>query len=62
MKDLLDYQRFRIEAMQSEICELKAIINQLETYCFELADKDCPSDYKVIIKKEIYNLKLKNND
>jgi len=57
MEDLLDYNRFRIEAMQSEICDLKALLNTLETYCFELADVNCPAEYKRIVKQEIYNLK-----
>ena len=55
MKDLLDYNRFRIEAMQKKICELETMKTTLETYIFELCDNDCPEDYKVIIKKEIYN-------
>jgi hypothetical protein len=59
MKDLLDYNRFRIETMQSKICELESLLSTLETYCFELADDDCPSEYKTIIKKELYNLKTK---
>ena len=57
MKDLLDYNRFRIEAMQDEICGLKSILNTLKTYCFELADEECPTEYKTIVKKEIYNIK-----
>jgi hypothetical protein len=59
MEDLLDYNRFRIEAMQKEICELKSTLNILETYCFELADDKCPKEYKTIIKQELYNLKTK---
>ena len=59
MEDLLDYNRFRMEAMQSKICELESILNILETYCFELADENCPKEYKTIIKQEIYNLKTK---
>jgi len=59
MKDLLDYNRFRIETLQSRVCELESLLNTIETYCFELADEDCPSDYKTIIKKELYNLKIK---
>jgi hypothetical protein len=59
MEDLLDYNRFRIEAMQNEICELKSTLNTLETYCFELADDKCPREYKQVIKQEIYNLKTK---
>jgi hypothetical protein len=57
MKDLLDYNRFRIETLQSRVCELESLLNTLETYCFELADNDCPLEYKTIIKKELYNLK-----
>jgi hypothetical protein len=59
MKDLLDYNRFRIETMQSKICELESLLSTLETYCFELADEQCPKEYKIIIKKELYNLKTK---
>ena len=59
MTDLLDYNRFRMEAMQSKICELESTLSTLETYCFELADENCPREYKTIIKKELYNLKTK---
>lgn len=57
MKDLLDYNRFRLEAMQEQICKLQSHIATLETYVFELADTDCPEAYKTIIKQELYNLK-----
>ena len=57
MKDLLDYNRFRMEAMQEQICRLEHHISVLETYVFELADLDCPNEYKTIVKKEIYNSK-----
>jgi hypothetical protein len=57
MKDLLDYNRFRMEAMQEQICKLEHHISVLETYVFELADLDCPDEYKTIVKKEIYNSK-----
>ena len=57
MEDLLDYNRFRIEAMQEKLCKLEFYINQLETYFFELADENCPREYKTIIKQELYNLK-----
>lgn len=61
MKDLIDYQRFRIEALESTVCRLNSILTQLETYCFELADSECPADYKTIIKQQIYQLKQENN-
>jgi hypothetical protein len=57
MKDLLDYNRFRMEALHAQICKLEHHISTLETYVFELADLDCPDEYKTIIKKELYNLK-----
>lgn len=61
MKDLIDYQRFRIEALESTVCRLNSILTQLETYCFELADSECPADYKTIIKQQIYQLKQETN-
>jgi hypothetical protein len=57
MKDLLDYNRFRMEALHAQICKLEHHISTLETYVFELADLDCPDEYKTIIKKELYNSK-----
>jgi hypothetical protein len=57
MKDLLDYNRFRMESMQSKICELESLVSTLETYCFELADAECTLDYKNLIKSELYKLK-----
>jgi hypothetical protein len=57
MKDLLDYNRFRMESMQSKICELETLVSTLETYCFELADSECTLDYKTLIKSELYKLK-----
>ena len=35
MKDLIDFNRFQIEALQAEICKLKQENNLLATYCFE---------------------------
>ena len=57
MKDLLDYNRFRMESMQSRICELETLVSTLETYCFELADAECTLEYKNLIKSELYKLK-----
>ena len=59
MKDLLDYYRFRMEAMQEQICRLESHIQVLETYIFELADLECPEEYKKIVKQELYNSKNK---
>jgi hypothetical protein len=57
MKDLLDYNRFRMEALHAQICKLEHHISTLETYVFELADLDCPDEYKTIVKQELYNSK-----
>jgi hypothetical protein len=57
MKDLLDYNRFRMEAMQEQICKLEHHISVLETYVFELADLECPEEYKRVVKQELYNSK-----
>ena len=57
MKDLLDYNRFRLEAMQDQICKLQSHIATLETYVFELADIECPDEYKTIVKQELYESK-----
>ncbi len=59
MKDLTDFQRFQIQSLQARICELENINNQLSNYCFEALSDECPTEYKTIIKKEIYNLKTK---
>ena len=56
MKDLLDFNRFRIEHMQSKICELESKLTKLQNYCFEALDEECPQEYKTIIKQEIYEL------
>ena len=57
MKDLVDFQRFQIERLQARICELENINNTLSNYCFEALDERCPTEYKNIIKTEIYTLK-----
>jgi len=57
MQDLLDYNRFRMDAMQSKIFQLESILNTLETYCFELADDECTIEYKTLVKSELYKLK-----
>jgi hypothetical protein len=56
MKDLIDYQRFQVEALQKRICELEKNLNEVKTYVFELCEDDCPEEYKTIIKQQIYNL------
>jgi hypothetical protein len=57
MKDLIDFNRFQIEALQAEICKLKQENSILATYCFEALEDDVPEEYKRIIKQQIYQLK-----
>jgi len=56
MKDLLDFNRYRIEVMQNKICELENKLSKLQNFCFEALDEECSEEYKTIIKKEIYEL------
>lgn len=54
MKDLIDYKNQRIEALQKEVCKLNKKIGHLETYIFEVTDKDCPEEYKKLVRKEVF--------
>ena len=56
MYDLLSYKEQRIEALQNEVAKLRINEERLTTYIFEMLDKDCPEDYKRIIKKELFEL------
>ena len=53
MKDLVDFKNYQIEALQNKVFEQDRQISTLETYIFELIDKDCPEEYKGIIKNEL---------
>jgi len=53
MKDLVDFKNYQIEALQSKVFEQERKLSILETYIFELIDKDCPEEYKSIVKNEL---------
>ena len=53
MKDLVDFKNYQIEALQKKVFEQDRKISTLETYIFELIDKDCPEEYKGIVKNEL---------
>lgn len=53
MKDLVDFKNYQIEALQKKVFEQDRKISTLETYIFELVDKDCPEEYKGIVKNEL---------
>ena len=56
MKDLIDYQRFQVEALQKKVCELESKLNEAKTYVFELCEDNCPNEYKTIIKQQLYEI------
>ena len=56
MKDLIDFNRFQIEALQTEVCKLRKQNNALASYCFESLEKEITDEYKIIIKQLIYEL------
>lgn len=52
--DLLSYKEARIEALLNEINRLELENEKLTTYVFELCDKDCPDEYKKIVKIDVF--------
>tara|TARA_B110000902_G_scaffold50089_1_gene57348 strand:+ start:482 stop:706 length:225 start_codon:yes stop_codon:yes gene_type:complete len=53
MKDLVDFKNYQIEALQKKVFEQDRKISTLETYVFELIDKDCPEEYKLIVQNQL---------
>ncbi len=53
MKHLLEFNNYRIEALVNELNKSNKRILELETFIFELCDKDCPESYKKIVIKEL---------
>lgn len=54
MYDLFSYYVKKIQGLMDEIAVLKKRIVELETYVFELIDKDCPEEYKHVVKTEVF--------
>lgn len=54
MKHLLEFNNYRIEALLNELNKSTKRISELETFIFELCDKDCPVEYKNVVRTEIY--------
>ena len=52
--DLLNYKEARIEALLNKIEDLELKNEKLTTYVFELCDKDCPEDYKIVVKGDVF--------
>lgn len=57
MYNLMSFKEARIEALLRELNKKNARIQQLETYIFELCDKDCPNEYKHVVQKEVFSTK-----
>lgn len=62
MKDLLSFKNAQIEALRGELISSQEYIMQLETYIFELTDKDSPEEYKAIIRNEVFRIEENNTD
>ena len=56
--DLLSYKEARIEALLKEVNRLELENEKLTTYIFELCDKDCPQEYKNIVKNDVFSRDL----
>lgn len=57
MYNLMSFKEARIDALLRELAKKNQRIQQLETYIFELCDKDCPNEYKHVVQQEVFNAK-----
>jgi len=55
MYNLMSFKEARIEALLNELNKKNQRIQQLETYIFELCDKDCPETYKHVVQQEVFS-------
>ena len=55
MYDLLNYKEARILALLDHIKKLEGENEKLTTYIYELCDKNCPQDYKNIVKLDVFH-------
>ena len=55
IKDLYNFKNMQIEALQKENFKKDKKIYQLQTFIFELCDKNCPEAYKDVVIKELLN-------
>jgi uncharacterized protein YutD len=54
MYNLMSFKEARIEALLKELNKKQQRIQQLETYIFELCDKECPDEYKHVVQQEVF--------
>ena len=60
MEELLRFKDFRIEALVNELSKTDKRILELETFIFELCDRDCPEAYKQVVRTELYEYRQNN--
>jgi uncharacterized protein YutD len=46
----------KIQKLLNKVSEQEEKIAKLETYIFELCDKDCPKEYKQVVKKDVFDI------
>jgi hypothetical protein len=56
MYDLFDFYQKKIQQLGMQLAEQEDKITKLETYVFELCDKDCPEEYKQVVKKDVFDI------
>ena len=56
MKDLVEFKNAQISSLQRELAKSRERNIQLETWVFELCDRDCPDEYKEVIINEFNKL------
>jgi len=60
MKHLLEFNNYRIEALVKELSKSDKRILELETFIFELCDRDCAEAYKQVVRTELYEYRQNN--
>lgn len=52
--DLISFLNHRIEALENDNADLRAVEVQLSTFIYELIQDDCPEDYKRIVRDAVF--------
>jgi hypothetical protein len=56
MKDLITFKNAQIDALHNEVNDLSTKIAQLESFIFELTEKDIPEEYKSVVRHEVFEI------
>ena len=54
MYSLIAFLEARVDALVTDRARLQKKIQSLETFIFELCEKDCPDEYKELIKRKVF--------